>query len=63
MKKCITPDALHGAVKRREQAAPYTKVAAENGSACLYGRNGAYATLAVGRVPLQTLVPQKRHRG
>jgi hypothetical protein len=44
------PDAFHSAVKCGEQAAPYAEVAAEDGCACLDGRDCADAPLAVWRV-------------
>lgn len=46
----LLADALDGTVKRREQATPYTKVAAEHRRPHLDGCDGAYSSLAVGRV-------------
>lgn len=46
----LLADALDGAVKGREEAAPDAKVAAEDGGAHLDGGDGADASLAVGGV-------------
>lgn len=46
----LLADALDGAVKRREETAPDTKVAAQHGCSHLDRCDGADASLAVGRV-------------
>lgn len=46
----LLADTLDGAVKGREETAPDTKVAAQDGSSHLDGGDGTDAALAVGRV-------------